>query len=399
MLFLTPWFFVFACAAFPAYWVIRVRVVRIVLLLAFCIVFHTHFAGPAGVLPIVVLGAATYLAGLSRSRGLCWACMGLCAAALVFYKYTRFLSLSVLGGLWPDGGASLLRHAEPLLPLAPPLAISFFVFEFVHYLYDVAGGEPTIKDPLHFALFSLFWPSIVAGPVKRYGQFLPALEEGLRRVRKHDVAAGLVLVAVGLLKKFAADGLTAYVNYYDKQFAALALSQRWLVFAAIGLRILWDFSGYSDMAIGFALMLGVRLPVNFNWPYLAGSITEFWRRWHISLSEWIRDYVYIPIGGGRHGVPRKVVNGLLAFTICGLWHGAAWNFLFWGVYHGIGLAASSSYRKVGGRPGQALAAWFDRNRIAAWALTMFYVHVGWLFFFYPVATAAQMLRLLFARRL
>lgn len=399
MLFLTPWFALFACIAFPAYWLINHRWVRLATLLALCIVFHAHFAGPAGVLPIVALGIIAYLAGLSRNKIACTAAIILCVLALLFYKYTRFLCLNVICAVWYHAGQGLFKHAEPLLPVLPPLAISFFVFEFVHYLYDVGRGQPSIRNPLDFCLFSIFWPSIVAGPVKRYGQFLPALEAGTRQLRKRDVAVGLVLVALGLIKKFAADNLTAYVACYQKQFAFLPMVDRWEVFMAISLRILWDFSGYSDMAIGFALMLGIRLPANFNWPYMASSITDFWRRWHISLSLWIRDYIYIPIGGSRQGTLRKVCNGLLAFAICGLWHGAAWNFLVWGIYHGAGLAICSSYRKVGGRFGRALAGWFACNRIVSWGLTLLFVNVGWLFFFYPVPTALRMLRLLFVARI
>jgi alginate O-acetyltransferase complex protein AlgI len=169
------------------------------------------------------------------------------------------------------------------------------------------------------------------------------------------------------------------------------------VFVAIGMRILWDFSGYSDMAIGFARLFGIRLPDNFNWPYLARSITEFWHRWHISLSTWIRDYVYIPIGGSRHGVARKVFNGLLAFSICGLWHGAAWHFLVWGVYHGVGLAIASNYRAVLGRAGEAIHAWLNHNRAVAWAATLLFVFVGWLLFFYDLPVACTMLKQLFWR--
>jgi alginate O-acetyltransferase complex protein AlgI len=314
--------------------------------------------------------------------------------ALVFYKYTRFLCLSVVGAAWPDAGQEFFLYTTPLLPLAPPLAISFFVFEFVHYLSDVLRGKPSIREPMEFCLFSLFWPSIVAGPVKRYEQFLPELQRGITDLRKRDVAAGLVLVALGLVKKFAADTLTAYVSCHDKEFCSAPPAMRWTIFIAIGLRILCDFSGYSDMAIGFALMFGVRLPRNFNWPYLALSITDFWNRWHISLSQWIRDYVYIPIGGGRCGASRKIVNGLTAFALCGLWHGAAWNFLFWGVYHGVGLAVSSNYAKLGGRPGRLLAAWLDCNRIVSRALTLLFVNIGWLFFFYPLPSAFRMIRAL-----
>ncbi len=395
MLFLTPWFVVFAVGAFAAYLLLPLPRVRLVLLLVTCVVFHTHFAGPAGVVPVVVVGIATYLAGLTRNKLACRAGIVLAVAALVFYKYTRFLCLDVLGGVWPYAGQHAFDRVGPLLPGMPPLAISFFVFEFVHYLYDVTRGRPPIRNPLHFGLFALFWPSIVAGPVKRYEQFLPAVQQGVRGVRRRDVAAGLLRVAVGLVKKIAADNLTAYIAFHDKQFNLIPLSTRWLVFLAIGLRILWDFSGYSDMAIGFARMHGIALPKNFNWPYLALSVPDFWHRWHISLSLWIRDYVYIPIGGGHCPAWRKAVNGLLAFAICGLWHGAAWNFLFWGLYHGVGLAISSNYRKAGGRWGEALHAWFARNELAARVLTFLFVHVGWLFFFYRLPVAWRMLKLLF----
>jgi alginate O-acetyltransferase complex protein AlgI len=395
MLFLTAWFVLFAAAVFPCYWLLRYPPLRRLLLLGFSAVFHTHFAGPAGVLPIAVLGVMTYLLGLTRRR---WACAGgaaLCVAALVFYKYTRFLCLGVVGALAGPAGQSLLENARPWLPAAAPLAISFFVFEFVHYLVEVGRGQPPIRDPIDFGLFALFWPSIVAGPVKRYEQFLPALAAGVRRVHRRDVAVGLVLVALGLVKKFAADNLTAYVEHHDRLFAQLPLSTRWQVFVAIGLRILWDFSGYSDMAIGFARMFGVRLPRNFNWPYLATSLTEFWRRWHISLSNWIRDYVYIAVGGGRHGPARKIASGLVAFAVCGLWHGAALNFVVWGIYHGVGLAVASNLprgRFLGRVRGPG---WAACERVAGWAVTLLVVHVGWLLFFYPVGDAWQMLRLLF----
>src|SRR5262249_44052760 len=154
-----------------------------------------------------------------------------------------------------------------------------------------------------------------------------------------------------------------FVQHYDHEFVHLPLTLRWMVFLAIGLRILWDFSGYSDMAIGFALLFGVRLPRNFHWPYLAVSLAGFWRRWHISLSTWIRDYVYVAIGGNRRGLARKAFNGLAAFAVCGLWHGAALNFIVWGLYHGLGLAVASNYRTVLGRGGEAIAGWFARNQV------------------------------------
>src|SRR5262249_31822222 len=157
-------------------------------------VFHTHFAGPAGVLPIVVLGLMTYLLGLTRRKWACAAGGAVCVAALLFYKYTKFLCLTVVGALWSETGQALRGKVGPWLPVAAPLAISFFVFEFIHYLVDVGRGEQPIRNPLNFCLFALFWPSIVAGPVKRYEQFLPALDAGVRGVSRRAVAVGLVLV-------------------------------------------------------------------------------------------------------------------------------------------------------------------------------------------------------------
>ena len=140
---------------------------------------------------------------------------------------------------------------------------------------------------------------------------------------------------------------------------------RWLVLGAIAVRILMDFSGYSDIAIGCAKLLGITLPENFNWPYAARNIQDFWQRWHISLSSWIRDYIYIPMGGSRHGVPRRVINGLVAFALCGLWHGAAWHFVVWGLYHGVALVLCATYRSV---PvvGVSIARVFDKEPNAAW---------------------------------
>jgi alginate O-acetyltransferase complex protein AlgI len=171
------------------------------------------------------------------------------------------------------------------------------------------------------------------------------------------------------------------------------LGVRWFVFTLIALRILMDFSGYSDIAIGLARLLGVKLPENFNWPYAALSIQDFWQRWHISLSSWIRDYVYIPLGGNRHGVGRKIFNGLLAFALCGLWHGPAWHFVIWGVYHGVGLALCANYSSIP-KFGPWLSALLHRTPVACWISTQLFVWFGWLIFFYPVPEAVRLARLL-----
>ncbi len=391
MLFTTYWFVWFAAIFFPLYWACAHRVARQWLLLAGCATFHYYFAGPAGVLPIVVLGAITYAAALSRRPFVCSLAIAASVLALVFYKYTLFLSEGLLGWFSPALGTAASAHAQHWLPSAPPLGISFFVFEFVHYLVEVRrGGEP-IRKPADFALFSIFFPSLVAGPIKRYTQFIPSLHEGLARVGLADVAAGAQRIALGFLKKVViADNLTLALHWHEKSFATLDAAQSWFFLLGLAVRILLDFSGYSDIAIGLARMMGVSLPENFRWPYLATSIQDFWQRWHISLSSWIRDYVYIPLGGSRHGVARKLLNGLIAFTLCGIWHGPAWNFALWGLWHGLGLAVQSSYQSALGSVGRAIAQLFDLLPVLSWLLTMLFVGFGWLLFFYPVEQAWAM---------
>ncbi len=394
MIFVSYWFIVFALVVFPLYWLARNLYLRLATLAVACVVFHTHFAGPAGVVPIIVLAVATYCIGLARNRHLCIAGMLLCAGALIFYKYTTFFTIRVIGAISPDLGAQLHANAQTLLPLAPPLAISFFVFEFVHYLFEVRRGHKPIKNPLHFGLFAIFWPTIVAGPIKRYGDFIPSLMAGVSCVAALDVAVGLLRVAAGLVKKGLADNLTIWIDYHAPRFETLSMFDRWVFFVALAFRIYLDFSGYSDMAIGYARMMGIRIPENFNWPYLSRSIDDFWRRWHISLSSWIRDYIYIPLGGNRYGLPRKILNGLIAFSICGLWHGADWNFLIWGLYHGLGLAVCANYERSFGSVGRGVARTFRAVPALGWLVTFGFVSVGWLFFFYQLPDALRMLKLL-----
>ena len=305
--------------------------------MASAIIFHFHYAGPAGVGPIIALGLISYMAGLIRNRAIITAAIAANIAALFLYKYLVFFFYSSLYLFNSDAAQHASRYiSDNILPSQPPLAISFFVFEFVHYLFDVAQNKPSIRSPVRFILFSLFWPTLVAGPIKRYESFLPLLEKAVRRrVAGEDFVWGCARVSLGFVKKVASDNLTLWIVRYDSSFSSLTFGDKWLLFVAIGFRILLDFSGYSDMAIGFATMMGIRLPENFRWPYLARSPGEFWRRWHISLSSWVRDYVYIPLGGNRHGSARRGFNALVAFSLVGLWHGAGWNFVLWGVYHGL----------------------------------------------------------------
>jgi alginate O-acetyltransferase complex protein AlgI len=398
MIFATHWFLFFAVLAIIVFRLLPWPSWRMAWLACACAVFHAHFAGPAGMLPIIGLMTLTYLAAYSRNRIACTLAMVVCVAALCFYKYALFLIGSLVTPLNQGLGQILAQNTRALMPGAPPLAVSFFVFEFVHYLYEVRrGGEP-VRNPVKFAIFAIFFPSLVAGPIKRYTQFLPSLEAAAARgASSADFATGLGRMMLGFFKKsLVADLLTAYLDANQALFAADDLLGRWIFLGALALRILADFSGYSDIAIGCARMLGITLPENFNWPYAARNLQDFWQRWHISLSSWIRDYVYIPLGGSRHGVVRRVANGLLAFALCGLWHGPAWHFVVWGLYHGVGLGISATYKRLPG-VGPLLTRVFSQEPAAAWLVTQLYVCLGWLLFFYPVSQAWQMTRQLFGQ--
>jgi alginate O-acetyltransferase complex protein AlgI len=395
MIFATYWFQAFAILTVTLYWLLPRPSLRLWFLAAACLTFHAHFAGPAGMAPIIVLMIVTYFSGLSESRWACVCAMALCVLALCFYKYTFFIIGAVVEPWSPDLGSYLSAHARSLMPGAPPLGMSFFAFEFVHYLFEVRRGGSPIRNPLKFLLFCIFFPSLVAGPIKRYTQFIPSLEQGCRQFRIDDFSEGLFRIGVGFAKKIViADNLTLYIDGSQPQFATLGILSRWLVVIAIAFRILMDFSGYSDIAIGLARLLGVKLPENFNWPYLARDLQDFWQRWHMSLTSWIRDYVYIPIGGNRHGPARRFLNAMIAFALVGMWHGPAWHFMIWGLYHGLGLSLCVVYRRI---PviGPAVQRAFAREPFAPLVVTQAYAWVGWLLFFYPLGESLEMARLLF----
>jgi alginate O-acetyltransferase complex protein AlgI len=392
MLFLDPWFWRFAAVTIVGYWALP-RSVKLVWLIATSATFHYHFAGPAGMAPIIGLGVFTYFAGLrlaqNPGRRIFWVALAMLAGALGFYKYSAFLvgDIASASGLifGPDSVSWLTSWENPVAPLA----ISFFTFEFVHYLYEVRShGRPPIRNPLHFTLFAIFFPTLASGPIKRYGDFVPQLE-ALKNPNIGQAWAGAQRVVLGLFKKIClADLIVEIINVLDRApvhtphlIAVLAVLQ--------GFRIYFDFAGYSDMAIGLAQMLGLRVPENFDRPYRSTSLQDFWRRWHMSLSLWIRDYIYIPLGGNRG---RRHLHILTAMAICGLWHGAAWNFVAWGLYLGIGLGVESIVRN---RLGSRLPGLFSEHRGATflrWIVCYSFVSYGWLLFFYPMATVIQMNR-------
>jgi alginate O-acetyltransferase complex protein AlgI len=392
VIFNTPWFLAFFPLAYAILWLLPGPRARFWFVLAASAVFHAHFAGPAGVAPIVVMAVAVYglasrlheAQGAARRR---WLSLGLAVpvAGLLYYKYRAFL-LAPLLQAWPA--------ARPILgPLAAPgplpLAISFFSFEFVHYLTEVYRGHEPIRRPARFALFCIYFPSIVSGPIKRYQDFDAQLEAGIPHPsRAPQAAAGAIQLLIGFIKKLViADTVTAFIGLMDAQ-SGWGPRQAWILMGLLCVRILFDFSGYSDMALGLSKLLGLRLPANFDFPYLALNPSDFWRRWHMSLSSWIRDYVYIPLGGSRHGALRRGFNSLAAMALCGLWHGAAWNFVLWGLYHGLGLSAWGAWSARFPVPEQR--PWWNTG--LSWAACFLFVAYGWLWFFYPVGRAWELTR-------
>jgi len=324
--------------------------------------------------------AVNYVLGLwvgawrERSLGHFVLFLGIAAnvALLGFFKYANFIV---------DNVNAALGHFDmsPMLYLKPvhlPIGISFFTFEAIAYLVDVRRGlTQAQRDPIRFGLFMTLFPHLIAGPIVRYRDLAAALERC--EVNFDQFAAGVRRFIVGLAKKvLLANALarTADLIFAQKP-ELLDTSAAWLGVVCYALQIYFDFSGYSDMAIGLGRLFGFELVENFRYPYAAASITDFWRRWHISLSSWFRDFVYIPLGGNRRGALATTFNLMTVFVLCGLWHGASWNFLVWGLWHGCFLVLERFVRGVPLNRPTAIVLWLPRH-----AYMLAVVLLSWVFF-------------------
>ncbi|GAA0238370.1 MBOAT family protein [Saccharothrix mutabilis subsp. mutabilis] len=291
---------------------------------------------------------------------------------LLVWKYAGFATQQ-LHDIATVVGADL-----PVVHLALPIGISFYTFHHISYVVDVYRGErPALRDPVSFVTYIAMFPQLVAGPIVRFREIADQLPQP-RMHRWDDIAAGFPRFALGLCKKvIIADSLAPLV---DACFATpadqMTTGIAWLGAIGYTLQLYFDFSGYSDMAIGLGRMLGFRLPENFARPYSSVTVTEFWRRWHMSLSRWFRDYVYIPLGGNRTGVLRTYRNLGIVFVLTGFWHGANWTFLVWGLFHGALLVLE---RRFGWDSAPVTAP----ARIGRRVLTMLLVVIGWVFFRAP----------------
>lgn len=282
------------------------------------------------------------------------------------FKYLDFFTGTVFGVM-----------DKPFVPfdLILPLGISFFTFQQISYLIDRSRGKADTYPLLDYALYVIYFPQLIAGPIVRHNEIIPQYNKSpLRPGIYHHIAAGLLLFAIGLLKKtLIADQLAKTASpLFDSAAAGtlLTMGEGWVASASYSLQLYFDFSGYSDMVIGLGLMMGMTLPINFNAPYRAASIRDFWRRWHMTLSRFLRDYLYIPLGGNRFGTSRLLLALLITMFLGGLWHGAGWTFVVWGLMHGIALMLNHVWHLKG----------FKLSGYIAWPLTLLFLMIGWVIF-------------------
>ena len=303
---------------------------------------------------------------------------------LAHFKYANFFIDSInysMGTGW---------QLEPVLL---PLAISFFTFQQIAYLVDAYQGKTREYNFLHYCLFVTFFPQLIAGPIVHHREMLPQFSrDSIYRLNYRSLSIGLTIFFIGLFKKvIIADNVALYATpVFDAAEAGDPLNfyLAWQGTIAYTLQLYFDFSGYSDMAIGLGRMFGIKLPLNFNSPYQAVNIIDFWRRWHITLSRFLRDYLYIPLGGSRKGRSRRYINLLITMVLGGLWHGAGWTFVIWGGLHGAYLIINHAWQRLHPRP---WGYWWSRT--VARLLTLLAVMVGWVFFRAETfAGAVQVLR-------
>ena len=284
-------------------------------------------------------------------------------ALLGYFKYTDFFIENF--NLAFDTSISLLH-------LALPLAISFFTFQQIAYLVDSYREETAEYDFLNYALFVTFFPQLIAGPIVHHSEMMPQFASRWNLVKNYkNIALGLFIFSIGLFKKVViADTFAVWATHGFDVATTLSFFEAWMTSLSYTFQLYYDFSGYTDMAIGVALLFNIQLPINFNSPYKALDIQDFWRRWHITLSRFLRDYIYIPLGGNRKGSFRTYNNLIATFILGGIWHGAGWTFIFWGFMHGIALVIHRFWKALG----------LTMPKFLAWFVTFNFINIAWVFF-------------------
>lgn len=282
---------------------------------------------------------------------------------LGYFKYADFFIANI----------NMVTHANfSLLHLALPLAISFYTFQQIAYLVDSYRGETHEYNFLNYSLFVTFFPQLIAGPIVHHSEMMPQFARTKNKIKNyHNIALGLFVFSIGLFKKVAlADSFALYASQGFDVAQQLNMLEAWVTSLSYTFQLYFDFSGYTDMAIGASLLFNIKLPINFNSPYKATSIQEFWRRWHITLSRFLQEYLYIPLGGNRRGEMRTLSNLFITFLLGGIWHGAGWTFVLWGVLHGVAMVIHRVWQKIG----------FKIPTVIAWFITFNFVNIAWVFF-------------------
>ncbi|WP_148821933.1 MBOAT family O-acyltransferase [Campylobacter concisus] len=284
-------------------------------------------------------------------------------ALLGYFKYADFL-ISNLN--------AIANTNLSLLHIALPLALSFVTFQQIAYLVDSYNKQTKENSFLNYCLFITFFPQLIAGPIVHHKEMMSQFANKFNLIKNYKfIALGLFVFSIGLFKKsVVADTFSIFANAGFDVEGNLTFLQAWATSLSYTFQLYFDFSGYCDMAIGLALLFNIRLPINFNSPYKALNIQDFWHRWHITLSRFLRDYIYIPLGGNRGGQSRTYLNLFLVFLIGGLWHGAAWTFVVWGALHGVAIVIHRCWQKLN----------FKLNKIIAWIITFNFVNFTWIFF-------------------
>jgi alginate O-acetyltransferase complex protein AlgI len=383
LLFTSLQYLVFLPTVFLLYWICPHRL-RVPLLLVASYVFYMSWRPIYGLLIAgLTLGNFLLVPLITKAKtekGKKWMVGIIVAANLItlgIFKYATFTitclkdSLDLFGVAWK----------EPHLHILLPLGISFFVFEFIHYAVEVYRGKPLVKSFIDFSLFASFFPTQIAGPIKRYMDFIPQLSIPAK-FKWEYVDQGMNLILMGLFKKLIlGDNLALAVEAGFAHPANFGSVDLWLIAYAYAFQIFFDFSGYTDIARGSALLFGYKVPINFNLPYIAANVSDFWHRWHISLSTWLRDYLYIPMGGSKCSQWKSYRNLFVTMALGGLWHGAAMHFLIWGAFHGILLVLHKEYQKVCEALG--VAKTLVNSKVYHWVsvvVTFHLVVIGWVFF-------------------
>jgi alginate O-acetyltransferase complex protein AlgI len=380
MLFTEPRFFVFFLFVAILYWSIKSNLYRKIILLVASYAFYA--AWDFRFLSLILLSTfVDYAAAIKIERAATqkhrtqWLGLSLAVnlGVLFIFKYFDFFSQS-LSSLMNYLGVEVSYNT---LNIILPVGISFYTFQTLSYTIDVYRKQINARySILDIAVFVAFFPQLVAGPIVRAVEFLPQIDT-LRHFSRVPVKACMVLFLIGYIKKAGiSDNIAPYV---DMVFGNPGLYDSAAIFSAVLLyatQIYCDFSGYSDMAIAIAGLLGFRLPLNFFAPYFSKNLTDFWRRWHISLSSWLRDYLYIPLGGNRSGELMTYRNLMTTMVLGGLWHGASWNFIVWGTLHGCGLSVNRIVQKFGS-PGRLQGLY---SNVISMTITFYFVCLAWIFF-------------------